>query len=101
MKQLEGTWLNAYEENEGDTLAYRPNSYAFPPSRGRAGFAIQPFGRFIQYDIAPTDGLTDRPGTWTAKSPTKLRIHFDDNSQPDYTLEVVSLEEGVLRVIRR
>ena len=41
-KQLEGTWLVSREENSGDTLVYRLNTYAFPPSRGRTGFAIKP-----------------------------------------------------------
>jgi len=101
MKQLEGTWLNSYEENRGDTIAYRPNTYAFPPSRGRTGFAIKPYGRFVQFDIAPTDGLAERPGTWTAEGATRLRIHLEDNTEPDYTLEVVALENGLLRVVRR
>jgi hypothetical protein len=101
MKEFEGTWLASHEETSGDTLVYRPNTYNFPPARGRKGFAIKPYGRFVQYDIAPTDGLAGRPGTWTADGATRLKIHLDDSSEPDYTLEVVALEHQVLRVIRR
>lgn len=93
---LEGTWLNAHEENRGDTLVYRPNTYKFPPARGRTGFAIEPYGRFTQYDIAPTDGIEGRNGTWTATGPHRLRIHLEDGNTPDYTLEVISLKDKVL-----
>ena len=97
-KQLEGTWLVSREENSGDTLVYRPNTYAFPPSRGRTGFAIKPYGRFEQFDIAPTDGLAGRPGTWTPDGTTRLRIHLNDGREPDYTLEIISLEQQVLKL---
>ena len=99
---LEGTWLNAHEENRGDTLVYRPSTYKFPPARGRTGFKIGPYGRFTQFDIAPTDGLLGRPGTWTAAPGTaQLRIHLSDGSQPDYTLDILSLEKNVLTLRRR
>ena len=99
---LEGTWLNAHEENHGDTLVYRPSTYKFPPARGRTGFRIGAYGRFEQFDIAPTDGLLGRPGTWTAEAGNaRLRIHLADGSQPDYALEVLGLEKQVLTVRRR
>ena len=98
LKEIEGTWLNAHEENRGDTLVYRPNTYKFPPARGRTGFAIEPYGSFTQYDIAPTDGIEGRDGTWTATGPHRLRIHLEDGATPDYTLEVISLKNKVLQV---
>lgn len=100
MKQIEGTWLVSHEENHGDTLVYRPNTYAFPPARGRTGFAIKSFGRFEQFDIAPTDGLAGRPGTWAAKGSNRLRIHLTDGQQPDYTLEIISFDKKVLMLRR-
>jgi hypothetical protein len=99
MKQLEGIWLSSREENTGDTLVYRPNTYTFPPSRGRTGFAIKSHGRFEQFDIAPTDGLAGRPGTWTIDG-TKLRIHLTEGQEPDYALEFISLDKQVLKLRR-
>jgi hypothetical protein len=98
LKAVEGTWLNSHEENHGDTLVYRPNTYKFPPARGRTGFAIKPYGRFTQFDIAPTDGLAGRDGTWAATGPGSLRIHLADGNTPDYTLEVISLQDHILRL---
>ncbi|AMJ66873.1 hypothetical protein [Hymenobacter sp. PAMC 26628] len=97
---LQGTWLQAQEETRGDTLVYRPNTYKFGPSRGRTGFAIGTAGRFTEFDIAPTDGLIGHDGTWTALNPDHLRIHLADNSAPDYTLEIISLHHGVLKLKR-
>ena len=101
MKQLEGTWLASQEENRGDTLVYRPNTYKFPPARGRTGFALEPFGRFEQFDIAPTDGLKGREGTWTADGNSRLRVHLADGQSPDYTLEIISLDKKVLKLRQR
>ena len=98
IKQLEGTWLASHEENRADTLVYRPNTYKFPPARGRTGFALKPFGRFEQFDIAPTDGLKGREGTWTADGDARLRIHLNDGQSPDYTLEIISLDKHVLKL---
>jgi len=102
MKEVEGTWLQSHEENSGDTLVYRPNTYAFPPARGRTGFAIKSYGRFEQFDIAPTDGLAGHPGTWVVDKGTHLRIHLTEGQQPDYTLEVLSVDpkKRILKVRR-
>lgn len=99
--ELQGTWLQSNEETRGDTLVYRPNTYKFPPSRGRTGFAIGPAGRFQQFDLAPTDGLQGHDGTWMAPDPAHLRIHLADKAAPDYTLEILSLRQNVLELRRQ
>ncbi|MDQ2769674.1 MAG: hypothetical protein M3Y54_04145 [Bacteroidota bacterium] len=101
MQQLEGTWLASHEENSGDTLVYRPNTYNFPPARGRTGFRLEPYGRFEQFDIAPTDGLKGREGSWSALGDNRLLLHLNDGQTPDYTLEVLSLEKKVLKLRRQ
>ena len=99
-KQLEGTWLHAYEEDDNGVQVYRPNTYAFPPARGRTGFAFDRAGLFTQYDIAPTDGLEGRKGTWKMAGDHTMRIALDDKKDPDYQLEIVSLQDNVLKVRR-
>lgn len=103
MKQLEGCWLLAAEENSGDTLVYRPNTYGFPPVRGRTGFTLQEYGRFEQFDAVATGGLRGRDGTWTIARNNHLRIHLTDRQSPDYTLEILSFQKKkrVLRVRRQ
>lgn len=98
LQQLERTWLHAHEEDQGDVRVYRPNTYAFPPSRGRTGFTFDHNGLFTQLDIAPTDGIEGRKGRWTAENDHTLRISLDDKKDPDYQLEILSLENDVLKV---
>lgn len=100
MKQLERTWLHAHEEDQGDVHVYRPNTYAFPPSRGRTGFTFDHNGLFTQLDIAPTDGLESRKGKWTTENDHTLAISLDDKKDPDYKLEIISIENNVLKVRR-
>ncbi|KAA9338394.1 hypothetical protein F0P96_06045 [Hymenobacter busanensis] len=100
MKVLFRTWLHAHEEDQGDVLVYRPNTYSFKPSRGRTGFAFDPNGLFTQYDIAPTDGMEGRRGQWTAENDHTLRISLQDQHEPDYRLEIVSLTPELLQVRR-
>ena len=98
MKQLERTWLHAHEEDQGDVQVYRPNTYAFPPSRGRTGFRFERNSLFIQYDIALTDGLIERRGTWTYEGKNVFRISLKDPSQPGYRVKVVAVSSEVLRL---
>ncbi|UOR05593.1 hypothetical protein MUN82_00490 [Hymenobacter aerilatus] len=96
--KLEGSWLYSYEESRDDVWIYRPETYAFPPSRGRTGFAFDRAGLFTQYDIAPTDGIYSRPGTWKMDGTHTLIISLDNQLSPDYRLEIVSLKNNVLKV---
>jgi hypothetical protein len=98
---LTRTWLHAHEEDQGDVLVYRPNTYNFPPSRGRTGFAFEQNGLFTQYDIAPTDGVEGRKGQWLVMDEHTLRISLNDKRDPDYLLEIVSLDANLLKVRRK
>ncbi|MCP2042299.1 hypothetical protein [Pontibacter sp. HSC-36F09] len=94
------TWLHSYEEDEDDVLVYRPNTYDFPPSRGRTGFALEQEGVAKQYAIAPADGLEEHIGIWEYKDKNTIRVHIQGNGYPEqrYTMEVVSLKDNVLKV---
>lgn len=100
LRLLERTWLHSHEEDQGDVHVYRPNTFAFPPSRGRTGFTFEHNGLFTQFDIAPTDGLEGHKGQWQAIKATTLHITLDQKSEPDYNLEIVSLEPELLKVRR-
>ena len=93
------TWLHSYEdETEEGIRVYRPNSFDFPPSRGRTGFTIEPGGKFVQYTIAPTDGLVNIIGLWTMKDKNTLSLSFADGKQQPYDIEIVSLEPEMLKL---
>ncbi|MCC9137933.1 hypothetical protein ACFSKU_21180 [Pontibacter silvestris] len=95
------TWLHSYEEDEGDTLVYRPNSYDFPPSRGRTGFALEAGGVIKRYDIAPTDGLEEQEGQWELddkNNMVKVKMQGDSLPPQNFAFEIVSLKDDVLKI---
>lgn len=79
LAQLFGlTFMYSYEDNREEIKAYRPHTYKFPPSRGRSGFRFEEDGTFVSLDIAPTDGIESRSGTWklTGKEPLQIEVQL-------------------------
>lgn len=97
---MQRTWLHSHEEDHGDTIVYRPNTYAFRPSRGRTGFEIGPSGELTQYDIAPTDGLEKHVGKWRVEGNT-FYATFPEKNSTDYSLRVLSLTPERLEAVRK
>lgn len=94
------TWLHSHEDDRGDTLVFRPNTYDFPPARGRTGFTLEANGVFRQYDIAPTDGLEEHPGKWEMQDEKTLQVIFPDKKSTDFTVEILSAKPDLLKVKR-
>jgi hypothetical protein len=101
LQMLQQTWLHSHEEDQGEIFTYRPNTYDFPPSRGRTGFSLNEGGKFVQYEIAPTDGLEERTGRWTMTGRDEIRVIFDEERHQDFILEIVHMEPELLRVRRK
>lgn len=102
-EQLLGkTWLHAFEEDQGDVITYRPNTYDFAPSRGRTGFLLEPGGVLKNFAIAPADGLEEQPGTWEFTDSKEIMVTIKPEGQPQlrYLIEIVSLEDDVLKIKR-
>ena len=51
-------WIHLQEEDNAAQAykVYRPDSYSFPPARGRDGFEIKKSGSLISHPIAAADG---------------------------------------------
>ncbi len=62
---LERRWIHSHEEDTADTRVFRPDDFAFPPSRGRMGFELRPDGGYVETAIGPTDRPEQVTGTWT------------------------------------
>ncbi len=99
---LQKTWLHSYEEDAGDTIAFRPNTYDFPPSRGRTGFMLEKGGTIRQYEIAPTDGLQEILGQWefNGNQAILVKLQEEEDTLQQYRLEIVSLKDELLKVKR-
>ncbi|SDK38737.1 hypothetical protein SAMN05421823_102612 [Catalinimonas alkaloidigena] len=96
--QFYGTWMHSFEEDTDLYKVYRLADYDFPPARGRDGFTIAENGDFVLLEIAPADGLESRQGKWTRDKNT-LTATLDETDRT-YTIKVVGVDEGVMRIER-
>ncbi len=93
---LLGRWLHSHEEDTDVELVYRPATYRFPPSRGRAGFELRPDGTAADIRIGPTDRREESPGTWRLEG-NSLILERAGHSQ---VLTLVGVAPDRLRVSR-
>ena len=101
---LHGTWLLLPDSSYADTLAYRRNTFRFRyRPGGRPGFRLGPAGQFTRYDVPLGGGLLAQEGTWTQPGPGRLRIHLPEiePAAPDYELQLLSYQHGVLTLRRQ
>ena len=92
-------WTHSHEEREGNIEVYRPDSYQFPPSRGRRGFKMLEDKSFINYEIAPTDGIVERKGRWEKENDYTFAVSFGENEKNrNYKLEFVSYKKNRLKL---
>jgi hypothetical protein len=100
-------WIHSFEEDSGEVIVYRPESFDFPPARGRDGIELTEDGRAIQINPGPTDAPTETEGRWHVEEPNRLSVDFPSTmtgspsqAQP-YDLEIVRCTDEVLQVRRR
>ncbi len=93
------TWIHSFEEDTPDIMMFRPSTYPFPPARGREGFTVASDGSFVWHAIAPTDGTTNRKGTWRRTEPTKLEVKLNESGQT-FTLDIQAHDAQRLQIFR-
>ena len=94
---LQKRWLHSHEEDSDTEMVFRPASFKFPPSRGRAGFDLKPNSSFIEIGIAPADGPQESKGTWQLLD-NKLELYKPSSSTPARTMQIVSADKNRLVV---
>ncbi|MCB0546819.1 MAG: hypothetical protein KDD19_04475 [Phaeodactylibacter sp.] len=97
-EELIGAWIHSHEDDTQEVKVYRPASYDFPPSRGREGFNLMEGGECIYYGIAPADGSTNEPASWSWADGSMLTIKRKAEGAPEMVMEVVSVGEDMLKV---
>lgn len=96
---LQKRWLHSHEEDSDTEMVFRPASFKFPPSRGRAGFDLKPNNSVIDIGIAPADGPQESKGTWKLQN-NQLELFMSSSSKPTRTLQIVSVDKNRL-VVRK
>ena len=94
---LQRRWLHSHEEDSDTEMVFRPASFKFPPSRGRAGFDLKPNKSYIDIGIAPADGPQESRGTWKLRD-DQLELFKSASPTPTRTLQIVSADKDRLVV---
>jgi hypothetical protein len=73
-KALSQKWIHSHEEDTADEIVFRPESYKFPPSRGRRSFQLAADGTMVEYGIGPDDRPNPTPGLWELNDANELEL---------------------------
>src|SRR5215207_5545501 len=92
-------WYHSYEEDTEDVKIYRPEDYEFPPSRGRSSFEIKEDGKFIRYDIGPTDMATPFNTKYKVKKDNTLSLFIEDPELQ--SLEIIEYNDNILKIKKK
>lgn len=95
-----GHWIHSREEDTDEVHVYRREGFEFPRARGRRGFEILKGGRFVDHPIARGDGVDTHPGRWSLAARGRLSVSFPTGIGEVRTIEIVSVEDDVLRIRR-
>lgn len=95
---LHQQWVHSHEEDTATEKVFRPASFAFPRSRGRAAMALKLDGGLVETGIGPTDRPQESRGTWTLEDDDTLSIYEKGQKTPKRTMKIVSLDKDRLVV---
>jgi len=93
--ELLGEWIHSHEEDDGDRMVFRRSGFAFPPSRGRTGFALLPDGEARTYHPGPLDRGEADSGHWSLDGRTLTIVA--PGSSGAFDIEAVGNESLVVR----
>jgi hypothetical protein len=97
---IQRRWLHSHEEDTPGEMVFRPDTFAFPRSRGRAGFELKDTNELIEIDIAPSDGSKASGGRWAVNAAGELAFYRGDASKPSRVMKIVSASPERLVVSR-
>jgi len=95
---LYGHWIHSAEEDDAAqrTMVFRPQTYSFPPSRGRDGFELKENSELVSHPIAPSEGSATMAGHWKLDDD---QLSFTVKSETfKYKIVSVTKEKLVLRL---
>jgi hypothetical protein len=98
-QDLHQHWVHSQEEDTATEAVYRPDTYKFPPARGRTSFDLRPMGALVKSAIAADDRRAKSQGSWRLEDGDKLAFYADD-AKPDQVMQIASVSKDKL-VVRR
>ena len=96
---LLGHWIHSHEEDSDGITVYRPQSYAFPPARGRAALELRSGGQWTDHPIAAADGNDNVPGsTWKVTPEGQIELYQTGSAKPCRVMQVIAATTKKLTV---
>jgi hypothetical protein len=87
---IAGSWVHSHEEDPPGHAVYRPSTFAFPPSRGRGGFDLNPDGSATEFGPGATDRTASRAGRWEVGADGQVKIYPSGSGAPSRVLKIAS-----------
>jgi hypothetical protein len=86
---LSRRWVHSHEEDTATEMVFRPDSYRFPPSRGRRAFELRADGSMVSQGIGPDDRPTMRSGSWKIAGGNTIELNLDAAGGQPTAMEVL------------
>jgi hypothetical protein len=99
-QRLVGTWRHSHEEDTATQSVYRPESFDFPPARGRTGYEFRSDHSCTYVGISPRDGAAKESCTWQLRGGARPEIVLTFPGGRPKVLPLVSVD-GERLVIRK
>jgi len=94
---VDRSWIHSHEEDSGDETTYRPASFAFPPSRGRHGFALRSDGTAVLMGPDPGDRAAQETATWQIENADSLVLRSSSGDTRVLQVKSVSPDKLVVK----
>jgi hypothetical protein len=96
---LQGHWVHSHEEDTEDEMVFRPDTHAFPPSRGRASFDLRADGSYVESSPGPVDVPEESRGRWSLEG-DRLILEAEGD-RPGQAWEIAATEGDRLAIRKR
>ncbi len=93
-------WVHSHEDDTSKVMVYRPDSYSFPPARGRDGFQLRADGTLILSAPGPADRSQVQAGQWQLRDDEVL-VFTDSTGERARELGQIITVDARRLIIRR
>lgn len=83
-------WVHSHEEDAAAQMVFRPASFNFPRSRGRASFELKSDGGLVEHSIGPADRGQKEQGVWELEKDNVLTFRRNAKAAPHRVMRIVS-----------
>jgi hypothetical protein len=98
--ELTGTWVHSHEEDNAKQQVYRPDTFKFPPSRGRSGFELHADGTMSEYGPDASDKTSGRAGRWEMLPDQRVAMFSSGAAAPTRVLHIAAVSSDKLVVAK-